>query len=203
MSHRQDKERRRAQWAAAVDERAGRRRERAWAGAMAAAAVAVAVAVVIATSGGGTASTPAGAVAAETSGAGAVVDGSVTDRLKALRGRPVVVNQWASWCPNWVQEFPFFQRLSARYRRRVAFLGLDSQDNRAGAEAFLRRFPVDYPSIYDRDAAQARSLGGGQGWPTTFFYDRSGRQTYVREGGYVTAASLERDIRRYALGRPA
>jgi hypothetical protein len=44
------------------------------------------------------------------------------------------------------------------------------------------------------------SIGGGSGWPTTIFYDHRGRRKYVREGGYVTAATLRADIERYALG---
>ena len=44
------------------------------------------------------------------------------------------------------------------------------------------------------------SLGGGQGWPTTFFIDRRGRETFVHEGAYPSEALLDQDIRRYALG---
>jgi thiol-disulfide isomerase/thioredoxin len=129
-----------------------------------------------------------------------VVDGSIQTKLTALRGVPVVVNQWASWCPNCKQEFPFFQQLARTYRGQVAFVGLDSQDNRGDAQSFLGQYPVTYPSIYDPSADQTRSIGGGQGWPTTFFYDRTGRQIYVRAGGYATLASLQADIQRYALG---
>jgi thiol-disulfide isomerase/thioredoxin len=139
-------------------------------------------------------------IAANAAQANQVVDGSIQDKLAQLKGVPVVVNQWASWCPNCKQEFPYFQQLARTYARRVAFVGLDSQDNRTDAVAFLRGFPVTYPSVYDGSAGQARSIGGGQGWPTTFFYDRTGRQTYVRQGGYTTLASLQADIRRYALG---
>jgi cytochrome c biogenesis protein CcmG, thiol:disulfide interchange protein DsbE len=142
-------------------------------------------------------------IAANSADANKVVDGSIATRLSALRGVPVVVNQWASWCPNCKQEFPFFQRLAQTYARRVAFVGLDSQDERGAAQAFLRSFPVSYPSLYDPRADQARSIGGGQGWPTTFYYDRTGRQTYVRPGGYTTIESLKADIERFALGRPA
>jgi thiol-disulfide isomerase/thioredoxin len=144
-----------------------------------------------------------GQIAANTAQANRVIDGSIQDELAALKGVPVVVNQWASWCPNCKQEFPFFQQLGRTFGRRVAFVGLDSQDNRGDAEAFLRGFPVTYPSVYDPAAEQARSIGGGQGWPTTFYYDRTGRQTYVRQGGYVSLESLEADIRRYALGEGA
>jgi thiol-disulfide isomerase/thioredoxin len=129
-----------------------------------------------------------------------VIETPVQAKLAALRGVPVVINQWASWCPNCVAEFPFFQHESRRYERRVAFLGLDAQDQRSDAVSFLKRFPVDYPSIFDQGAQQATSLGGGQGWPTTFFIDRAGSETFVHEGAYPTEALLDRDIRRYALG---
>jgi thiol-disulfide isomerase/thioredoxin len=129
-----------------------------------------------------------------------VIDVSVGVKLAALRGVPVVVNQWASWCPNCKAEFGFFQREAQHYERQVAFLGLDAQDQRSGAEAFLRRFPVNYPSVFDESAQQAASLGGGQGWPTTFFIDHTGNETFVHEGAYASEAKLGADIRRYALG---
>ena len=129
-----------------------------------------------------------------------VIETPVTAKLAALKGVPVVVNQWASWCPNCKAEFPFFQRESQRYDRRVAFLGLDAQDQRAGAEDFLKKFPVNYPSVFDQSAQQAASLGGGQGWPTTFFIDRAGNETFVHDGAYSSEALLDQDIRRYALG---
>ena len=102
-----------------------------------------------------------------------VVDGDIAAKLAKLKGVLMLVNQWASWCPNCKQEFPYFQQLARTYVRQVAFVGLDSQDQRDDAEAFLRGFPVTYPSLFDPGADQARSIGGGQGWPTTFFYDRT------------------------------
>jgi thiol-disulfide isomerase/thioredoxin len=139
-------------------------------------------------------------IAANARQANQVIDGSIKDKLGQLKGVPVVVNQWASWCPNCKQEFPLFQRLARTFRSRVAFVGLDSQDKRGDAQSFLRSFPVDYPSIFDPSAEQARSLGGGQGWPTTFYFDHTGRETYVRQGGYTSIALLRADIERYALG---
>jgi cytochrome c biogenesis protein CcmG, thiol:disulfide interchange protein DsbE len=128
-----------------------------------------------------------------------VVDTSIQAKLAALRGVPVVVNQWASWCPNCKAEFPFFQQLAKRYRGEVAFLGLDSQDSRGNAEDFLKQYPVEYPSIYDQSAAQAQSIGGGQGWPTTIYINKDGRRTFIRPGGYTTLESLDADIRQYAV----
>lgn len=140
-------------------------------------------------------------LAANEAQANQVIDGSIEDKLAALRGVPVVVNQWASWCPNCREEFPFFQQLSKHFRGRVAFVGLDSQDDRGSAEDFLQQYPVTYPSIYDHSASQAASIGGGQGWPTTIFYNSRGQRTYIRPGGYTTAATLRSDIERYALAK--
>jgi thiol-disulfide isomerase/thioredoxin len=149
--------------------------------------------------GGDTRGVPA-PITANLRDANRVVDGSVGDRLASLKGVPVVVNQWASWCPNCRAEFPFFQHLSQRYRKQVAFLGLDSQDSKGDAEKFLKQYPVAYPSVYDQDASQAQSLGGGQGWPTTMFVDRRGQIAFVKQGGYTTEAQLDADIRQYLLG---
>jgi cytochrome c biogenesis protein CcmG/thiol:disulfide interchange protein DsbE len=121
-------------------------------------------------------------------------------QVRALRGHPVVVNQWASWCGPCRFEFPFFQRLAARYRGRVAFLGVDAQDNRGDAEAFLKQRPLPYPSYYDLSASVARTFRGGLAWPTTAFYDARGKLTRTHPGAYASQAKLDEDIRRYALG---
>jgi thiol-disulfide isomerase/thioredoxin len=138
-------------------------------------------------------------LAANLSEANQLLDVPVDEKLHELRGVPVVVNQWASWCPNCRSEFPFFQRLSAQFRDKIAFLGLDSQDDRGAAEDFLKQFPVPYPSVFDPSASEAVSIGGGQGWPTTIFFNRRGESTYVRPGGYATEEQLRADIERYAL----
>jgi thiol-disulfide isomerase/thioredoxin len=122
-------------------------------------------------------------------------------RLKALRGHPVVVNQWASWCTSCRFELPFFRAATRRFADRVAFVGLDSQDDRGAGAAFQREIPSGFPSVFDGDASVARDLGGGQGWPTTFFFDRVGELVFTKIGAYATQQLLERDIRRHALAR--
>ena len=121
-------------------------------------------------------------------------------RLASLRGHPVVVNQWASWCGPCRFEFPFFQRLARKYEGRVAFLGVNSQDSRDDAAAFLKRFPVTFPHYYDKDVSIARVFRGGRAWPTTAYYDASGKLAYTHVGAYANERKLESDIRRYALG---
>ena len=140
-----------------------------------------------------------GAFAGLRAQANQVIDENVTARLAKLKGVPVVVNMWASWCPNCRAEFGYFQSLSKAYDGKVAFLGLDSNDNRGDAESFLKQFPIPYPSINDPGAVQARSVGAGLGWPTTIFYDAKGKRRFVRQGGYTSQESLDADIRAYAL----
>jgi cytochrome c biogenesis protein CcmG, thiol:disulfide interchange protein DsbE len=121
-------------------------------------------------------------------------------RLAALKGHPVVVNIWAAWCGPCREELPVLQRLSLDMGKQVAFLGVDLRDNRESAARLLQRFPLTYPSYEDPDGEiyNAQRL---QGVPSTLFYDRRGRQSFVHQGPYFEAADLEADIRRYALGQ--
>lgn len=122
-------------------------------------------------------------------------------KLDQLRGYPVVINQWASWCTSCRFEFAFFRSASARFRDKVAFLGLDSADDKANAEKFLKETPGGFPSIFDPKASLARSFGGGRAFPMTFFLDKVGKQVHTQIGAYAKAELLERDIERYALGQ--
>jgi cytochrome c biogenesis protein CcmG, thiol:disulfide interchange protein DsbE len=119
-------------------------------------------------------------------------------RLAALRGYPVVVNKWASWCGPCRAEFPFFQRQAAKLGKRVAFLGVDSGDSDGSAKTFLREFPVPYPSYTDPGEKIAGLMRATIGFPTTTFYDRRGRIAYTHAGGYPSQAALAADMARYA-----
>jgi thiol-disulfide isomerase/thioredoxin len=121
-------------------------------------------------------------------------------RLAHLRGRPVVVNQWASWCDPCRKELPWFARLARRYQGRVAFLGVDSLDERTDATAFLRRYPTPFPHFVDPDGEVARVFFGGRAFPTTAFYSADGKLVTTHQGAYPSEAALDGDIRRYALG---
>lgn len=120
-------------------------------------------------------------------------------RLAELRGHPVVVNQWASWCGPCRFEFPFFERQATKHEGRVAFLGVNSQDSRDSATKFLEQMPVSFPHYFDPDGSVARVFRGGRTFPTTAFYDASGKLVYILQGSYASEAKLQADIRRYAL----
>jgi cytochrome c biogenesis protein CcmG/thiol:disulfide interchange protein DsbE len=120
-------------------------------------------------------------------------------RIATLRGFPVVVNVWASWCGACRFEFPEFQQVAANYGKRVAFLAIDSQDSDDAAKTFLKEAPVPYPSYTDPDEEITDSIGAGRGLPNTAFYDRNGELVYLKPGAYSDEQSLQADIERYAL----
>ncbi len=120
-------------------------------------------------------------------------------RIASLRGYPIVANVWASWCGPCRFEFPTLQKLAARYGKRVAFIGVNSQDSDDDAETFLAEAPVPYPSYTDPDKGLIESLGGLGGLPDTAFYDRNGELLFLKQGAYADNSELEADVRRYAL----
>jgi cytochrome c biogenesis protein CcmG, thiol:disulfide interchange protein DsbE len=119
--------------------------------------------------------------------------------LSRLRGYPVVVNKWASWCEPCQTEFPVFQRVAVSFGRQVAFVGLDGKDHDQAAAAFLRRFPVTYPSYVDPQENIARGIKAATYYPQTVFFDRQGKIVYDHAGPYESQSALVRDIRDYVL----
>jgi cytochrome c biogenesis protein CcmG/thiol:disulfide interchange protein DsbE len=120
-------------------------------------------------------------------------------RLEQLRGTPVVVNKWASWCGPCRLEFPWFQSLAAGRGGQIAFLGVNANDSDAAAKQFLSELPLPYPSYTDPDLQIAQDLGGPpQAFPTTTFYDRSGKQVFTHPGVYQDEQALVADVNRYA-----
>jgi cytochrome c biogenesis protein CcmG/thiol:disulfide interchange protein DsbE len=121
-------------------------------------------------------------------------------RLQVLRGEPVVINKWASWCEPCRAESGVFQRAAVNLGREVAFIGLDSGDTSRGEpEGFLRGLPQSYPSYYDESGRLGLAITDSSFTPVTVFYDRAGGR-YIRQGPYLSVAKLEADVRRYALG---
>jgi thiol-disulfide isomerase/thioredoxin len=118
-------------------------------------------------------------------------------RLRALRGHPVVINKWASWCGPCRAEFPILQSIATERGRTVAFVGLDARDKRPAAAGFLEKFPVPYPSYEDPGEDIARSLKAPANFPITVFIDTKGRTKYIHPGGYRSAADLSADLHRY------
>lgn len=103
---------------------------------------------------------------------GAVADGEL--ELAELRGEPVVLNFWASWCEPCAEEAPILEEGWRRFREQVVFVGLDMQDVTGDAEDFLARYGVTYPNIKD-PADDVAAEYGTAGIPETYFIDDEGR----------------------------
>lgn len=94
--------------------------------------------------------------------------------LGELRGAPVVVNFWASWCAACVLEAPDLSNAAARFARRgVIFLGVNQEDSPGQARRYLRDLQVRYPNLTGAGLATARRWGV-VGYPTTFFINARG-----------------------------
>ena len=125
---------------------------------------------------------------------------ALSARLHALRGHPIVLNVWASWCEPCREEFPLLATAAARYGREVAFVGADVSDPTANARSFLAAHPVSYPSYSSSVSALSALKLYPNGPPQTVFINARGKVVFVHDGEYQSLVSLENDIGQYGLG---
>ena len=89
-----------------------------------------------------------------------------------LRGDPVVLNFWASWCAPCREEAPLLERMYQRYKDQgVRFIGVNIRDQEPNAQRFVEEFGVTFPVVRDEDQELAQGLDV-YGLPQTFFVDR-------------------------------
>lgn len=100
--------------------------------------------------------------------------GKYQDLLAQLEGTPVFVNIWASWCGPCQSEAPGLADAARTYGTQVQFVGIDIQDSRGSALAFMQRFGWSFPSVFDA-SGEIRDRLGFIGQPVSLFYDASGR----------------------------
>lgn len=144
-----------------------------------------------------------------------LLDGSGTLSSEDLKGAPVVINFFASWCFPCREEAPTLERLSQEYADDgVRFLGVNVQgglpptllDSEKGAREFVEEFDITYPVVADPEGELAKQLMDFYGLPQTFFIDdrwnfagsRSGERVSNKDGavilGAISAQTLERTI---------
>jgi cytochrome c biogenesis protein CcmG, thiol:disulfide interchange protein DsbE len=107
--------------------------------------------------------------------------------LARLRGHPVLINFWASWCVPCRKEAPLLAAAVADHPN-IIFIGVDVQDLRDDALGFLRRYRVPYTAVWDKTNATYEAYGL-TGVPETYYVSRSGR-VIAHTPGPITIASL-------------
>ena len=101
------------------------------------------------------------------------LDGRGTISLASFRGKPVVIDFWASWCWTCPRQSQRLQAALARYKGVVA-VGVDTEDSASRARRWLERYRITYPSVHDGDG-KVLSRWGGLPIPKIFFIDRDGK----------------------------
>lgn len=122
--------------------------------------------------------------------------------LSSLRGRVLVVNFWATWCPPCVSEMPSLDRLHrALSSEGLVVLGISVDEDEDGLRGFVERLGIGFPILRDRGGRVAASYRT-TGYPETFVIDRAGLilNTFVGPAEWDTPEAL--DHFRRLLGRP-
>jgi cytochrome c biogenesis protein CcmG/thiol:disulfide interchange protein DsbE len=124
-----------------------------------------------------------------------MLDGGGTVSDADLRGHPVVINFWASWCDPCRRESPLLERTWRAYESKgVRFLGVNIKDLEDPAKAFASKFALTYPVVRDPDQVLYKALMTDDGLPQTFFIDPHG--TVIAGGrGEVEAADLTEHLK--------
>lgn len=105
--------------------------------------------------------------------------------LSDFKGKPVMLNFWASWCTPCRREMPFFENTWKDYRDKgVIFIGIDVMDDKSMAEKFIEAFDITYTILHDPSGEVSNSYGV-IALPATFFIDKEGKIVKKNYGPFL------------------
>jgi peroxiredoxin len=103
------------------------------------------------------------------------VDGGKKISLEDFKGKPVVINFWATWCGPCKEELPLFEKMWNKFKDKdVVFLGVDVMDDRTNASEFIKNSGITYTNLYDQPG-EVSSKYKVVALPATFFIDKEGK----------------------------
>lgn len=129
-----------------------------------------------------------------------------------LKGTPVVMNFWASWCGPCRDEAPLLEQKFVETSDRVTIVGVDTTDTKAAARAFVKKFHITYPIVWDPDGKILDALDIHTGLPDTVFIDADYRlmaaesaraARYGDHTGIAVLGALDENVLNDAIDRLA
>jgi len=114
-----------------------------------------------------------------------------TVTLSSLRGSPIMLNFWATWCGYCVWEMPYIQQIyEERQDMGLVILAINKRETHAKAQEFMERNSLSFTALLDTDGAISLKYNVG-GIPVTFFIDKDGIIQAIRYGAFQSAAQIE------------
>ncbi len=105
--------------------------------------------------------------------------------LENFKGKPIVINFWATWCGPCKQEIPFFEKTWKEYKDKgVVFIGIDVMDDKENAEEFIETLGISYTNLYDPSGKTSNAYGV-VALPATFFIDKNGNIAVKHYGSFL------------------
>jgi thiol-disulfide isomerase/thioredoxin len=119
--------------------------------------------------------------------------------LKAQRGKIVLVDFWASWCPPCIIEIPHLIALQKKHAGKFEIVGVSMDDDAQSAQEVAAKHPFNYPPVMG-DVALGKSFGGVLGLPALFLIGRDGK-VIQNWRGEIAPEEIEKAVAA-AVGKP-